>query len=114
MATIAPIDRIPTTPKPPAVPSLWNNIFDQIDDRLQRLNDGKLEGTKKIDGGSGTGGVPVLFETVFTELPGLSATAIDGYILGIAAITKTGFTINAREVDGNLAPLAFRWTAVGK
>lgn len=114
MTTIAPIDRIPTTPKPPAVPSLWNNIFDQIEDRLQRLNDGKLEGTKKVDGGFGTGGVPVAFETKFSESPGVAVTALDGYVVGISAVSPAGFTAVVKDYDGNLAALGFRWTAVGK
>ena len=43
MTIIEPISRIPTTPKPAAKPSLWNLIYDEIDDRLQRLNEGKQD-----------------------------------------------------------------------
>ena len=113
MTAITPIDRIPTTPKPPAVPSLWNNIFDQIDERLLSLFS-KLDNTKKVDGGEGIGSTPVVFDTVFTVPPGISVTALDGYIVGITAISTTGFMAIVRNIDGVPSPLGFRWTAVGK
>ena len=40
---IYPISRIPVSPKPAAVPSLWNNIYDEIDERFQALNQGKQD-----------------------------------------------------------------------
>lgn len=50
MTNILPISRIPTIPKPAAVPSLWNHIYDEIDDRLKKLNDGKQEVGSGMDG----------------------------------------------------------------
>lgn len=113
MTPITPISRIPTEPKPPAVPSLWNNIYDQIDERLLSLFNGKLDNTKKVDGGAGVGGTPVVFDTVFTEIPGVSVTSLDAYIVGISAISTTGFTAIVRNIDGVPSALGFRWTAVG-
>lgn len=43
MLIILPLSRIPTSPKPAAVPSLWNDTYDEIDDRLQILNEGKKD-----------------------------------------------------------------------
>ena len=43
MTTLVPITPIPTTPKPPAVPSLWNERYDEIMENLERLNEGKQE-----------------------------------------------------------------------
>lgn len=70
-------------------------------------------GGKKVDGGAGVGGTPVIFDTVFTEIPGVSVTTLNAYVVGISEISENGFTAIVRDIDGNPAALGFRWTAVG-
>ena len=68
---------------------------------------------KKIDGGSGAGGVAVTFATTFAAAPGISVVPIDGYVAGITAITATGFTAVTRTIAGAVSSQAFRWVAIG-
>ena len=74
---------------------------------------GLFGGGKQVDGGEGVGGTPVVFDTVFSEIPGVSVTSLDAYIVGISEISTTGFTAIVRNIDGVPSALGFRWTAVG-
>lgn len=99
MTTIHPISRIQVTPKPAAVPSLWNNIYDEIDDRLRILNEGKQ------DAGTGAEGLAPIDNPVFTGNPraptpppndsdtSVATTAfVQDAINGLAHINSPAFT----------------------
>lgn len=87
MTNILPISRIPTIPKPAAVPSLWNHIYDEIDDRLKKLNDGKQEA------GSGMDGFAPINSPAFTGSP-------------------TAPTPSTSDSDTSVATTAFVWAAI--
>ena len=70
-------------------------------------------GGKKVDGGAGVGGTPVVFDTTFSDIPGISVTALDGYVVGISSASATGFTAIVKNLDGVPSALGFRWTAAG-
>lgn len=73
-------------------------------------------GGYKCFGGSGAGGTAVTFPSAFTGASssfGVSVTPIDGYVVGISAVSGTGFTAITRTIAGAVSSQAFRWTAIG-
>ena len=106
MTTILPISRIPTSPKPAAVPSLWNYIYDEIDDRLQALNEGKQ------DVGTGTAGLASLESPALTGTPTAPTPSAGNSSAQLATTQFVGDAITDAIGDiafpdtGGLAPLA--------
>lgn len=79
-------------------------------------NAATVGGVKVVGGSATTGsGGSVSVSTGLTTVAGFSATAIDGFVCGISAVSGGSVTVTTRAVGGGAlaGSQAFRWTATG-